>query len=109
MSIAAFLFGVKIIWNIGVPFELARFAFRGNTSSISMLPFVEIFLLLVLVLLSAFSSGSAWFNRPMQVALWGSVAIVGSYVLFFILRRPLIWLALQLKKRADKRRRQIKL
>jgi len=102
MFIVAVLFGLKIAWNIFTPVVLARRSLSATTdkpTGISMAPFVEVVLLLVLILLSAFSGGSAWFHRPMQVALWGAMAIVGSYVLFAVLGVFLGWLVAEIKKR----------
>jgi len=101
MCIFAFLFGVKIVWNITLTAALAWKEFRPtpyNRSGISIMPYVEFALLVVLVLLSAISSGSAWFNHPMQVASWGSMAIVGSYILSVVLGLPFGLLLSLIKK-----------
>ena len=102
MCMVAVLFGLKIIWNIFTPVVLARRSLLATTdkpTGISMAPFVEVVLLVVLILLSALSNGSAWFNHPLQVALWGGVIIVGSYVLFVVFGIGLGWLVAQIKKR----------
>lgn len=106
MCIVAVLLGLKIVWNILTPFELFRRALSSSPdakpSGISMAPFVEIILLLVLIIFSALSSGSAWYNRPLKIALWGIVAIVSSYILLVILTYVLAWFATQFKKRQPK-------
>ena len=104
MFVVAILFGLKIAWNIFTPIALAWGAFKNReskTGGVSLMPFVEIVLLLVLILLSALSHGSAWFHRPPQVALWGVVAIVGSYVLLVTLGFCFGWLVVQIKKRRE--------
>jgi len=96
------LFTLKVLWNILTPCALAWELFKrgGNkTRSMTMMPFVEIALLLMMILLSALSDGTAWFNHPTQVAVWGGVIIVGSYVLFVVLGVALGWLVAQIKKR----------
>ena len=102
MSMVAVLFGLKIIWNIFTPVILARrllLATADKPTGISMAPFVEVVLLVVLILLSTFSNGSAWFYHPLQVALWGGVIIVGSYILFVALGIGLGWFVAKIKKR----------
>jgi hypothetical protein len=102
MFIVAILFGLKIVWNIFTPIVLAWrlfFSTTDKTTGISMAPVTEVVLLLVLILLSVFSGGTAWFHRPIQVALWGVVTIVGSYILCAVLGVPLSWLTTEIKKR----------
>lgn len=41
-------------------------------------------MLVLVVFCSAFSRGSAWFNRPLLVGLLGAAAVVGSYLLAFL-------------------------
>jgi hypothetical protein len=96
------LFAFKILWNTFTPCVLAWELFKGGaekTRSVTLMSFVEIALLLILILLSYLSDDSAWFHRPSQVALWGSVVIVGSYILLFVLGNGLGWLVVQIKKR----------
>jgi hypothetical protein len=105
MCIVGVLFCSKIVWNIFTPIVLARRSLSVTSdkpSGVSMAPLVEIILLLILCLLAAFSSGTAWFNRPMQVLLWGSIAIVVSHVLCGLLAYVLGWLILQIRKRKAK-------
>lgn len=100
--IVAAIFGLKILWNVFTPFVLARrtlLSAGDKPIGISMAPFVEVALLLLLIVLSALSAGSAWFNRPKEVALWGVVVIVSSYVLFVVLGICLGWLVAQIQKR----------
>ena len=102
MCIVGVLFEMKIVWNIFTPIVLARRSLRAPTekpTGISMAPFVEIALLLLLILVSALSDGSAWFNHPTQVALWGGMTILGSYILFVVLGIGSGFLVAQIKKR----------
>ncbi len=105
LCMTAVLFGLKIAWNIFTPIVLARRSLSASTdkpSGVSLVPLVEIVLMLLLILLSALSSGTAWFNHPMQVLLWGSVTIVGSHILCAILIFALGWLVPKLQKRKAK-------
>jgi hypothetical protein len=85
MCIVAILFGLYIAWTVLVPFEKAWRAWKyDDRSGFSFLP-VEVILLPLLILLSALSSGEAWYNHPLQVALWGIVAVVFMYGCFFVI------------------------
>lgn len=102
MYIVGALFGLKIVWNIFTPIVLARRSLAeatGQKSGISMAPFVEVILLILLIILSALSDRSAWFHHPKQVALWGLVVVIGSYVCFVVLGICLGWVVAQIKKR----------
>lgn len=107
MSVVACLFRCKIVWNILVPVALAHRYLRATsdmTSGISMAPFVEIVLLFGLVIISAFSDGSAWFNRPIEVALLGILGIVASYLNFAVSGIILGWVVVEIKKRRSAHR-----
>lgn len=87
MTIVAWLlltvFTLKLIWNLGVPFELfkrLRANPNGPTFRISMSTAVEVVLLLLATGASAISSGKDWINRPLAVFGWGLAAIVFTYV-----------------------------
>jgi hypothetical protein len=74
---------LKIFWNFGTPYILAYRSLRMigvQSRGISLAPFVEIFLWGIALLLSAFSDGTTWLNRPQNIAIWGIVVIVISYV-----------------------------
>lgn len=104
MSVVVFFFGCKLVWNTLVAVALARRYLRATsdrTSGISMAPFVEMVLLFVLIILVAFSDGSAWFNRPIEVALLGIMAIVVSYVIFSASGVFLGWLVIEIIKRRN--------
>jgi len=86
MCIVAILFGLYLVWLALTPFALAWRAWKyDDRSSFSFIPFVEMVLLPVLILLSALSSGTAWYNHPLQVALWGILAVVCAYGCFTVL------------------------
>ena len=94
MCIVAFLFGLYLVWLVLImPFVLTWRAWRyDDRSGFSFTPVIEIVLLLTIILLSALSSGSAWYNHPLQVALWGFVAVVLAYVCFVVL--SFVWAGL---------------
>jgi hypothetical protein len=102
LFILAGLFLLKLVWNILTPFVLARrslVATSGKPAGISMAPFVEIGLWLLLLLISFLSGGSDWLHSPKKVAVWGIATIIGSYVAFAVLGSLLGWLVAHLKKR----------
>lgn len=102
LFIVAGLFFLKIAWNVLTPFVLARrslVATSGKPAGISMAPFVEVGLWLLLMLISFFSGGSDWLHSPKKVAVWGIATIIGSYVAFAVLGFVLGWFVAHLKKR----------
>ena len=102
MALVGLLFILKLIWNALTPIELGRRALQSNDDSpsgISMAPLVEIGLLIFLIVLAAISKGTAWYNRPVQVALWGTIAILTSYALFVLLGVLTGWIVSKIKDR----------
>lgn len=95
------IFCLKIIWNLGVPYELLRRRFykspKKQGGGISMMIFVEIFLLVVAIVLSAIAQGDSWMHSPKKVALWGGIALVGSYVHLLVAGMFCGWLATKIK------------
>lgn len=78
------IFLLKIVWNMGIPFSLARKPIKdetGETSGISLAPFVEFFLLVVLLMLSFFSKGDSLLDNTIKVGLGGGALIVISYLI----------------------------
>jgi hypothetical protein len=95
------LFGLKILWNLIVPYELARRAWKGagpRTSGISIMPLLEISLLLLAIGAAAWSGGGGWFHSPKDVALWGGLVVIISYVHLLIASRVAGWVVSRLKK-----------
>jgi len=69
-------------------FELVTGYFLGSNAKnrgILIMPYFEVYVLLLFLVISALSVGSAWYNRPWNVALWGSSSIVRSYILMVVL------------------------
>ena len=85
MCIVAVLFGLYLAWIVLAAFVVAWREWKGDKSGFSFTPFVELILLPVIVLLSALSSGEAWYNHPLQVAKWGIVSVVFAYGCFMVL------------------------
>jgi hypothetical protein len=73
---------LKLLWNVVVPFELAS---RPVGSGVSLMPYLEVALWFMAVAASVLASGTSWLHRPANVAVWGLVAIVGSYVALFVI------------------------
>lgn len=95
------LFFLKLAWNILTPFVLARrsiVADSGKPAGISMFPFVEVGLWLLLILFSFFSCGSDWLHSPKKVAVWGLATIICSYVLFVVFGFTLGWFVARYKQ-----------
>lgn len=80
--LAVGMFGLKLLWNILVPYALAIRAYRARdeqTSGISLMPGIEILLWIVAVAL-AFALNRAWPWSPLGVATLGGAAMVVSHV-----------------------------
>lgn len=101
LFIVAGMFFLKIAWNILTPFVLAQrllIADSGKSSGISMSPYIEICLWLLLMIISIFSGGSDWLHNPKKIAVWGIATIAGSYVILAVLGYVLGWFVSHLKK-----------
>jgi Kef-type K+ transport system membrane component KefB len=95
------IFCLKIVWNFGVPYELLRRQFKKDPKmrggGISMVTFVEVFLLILAIALSSIAQGDSWMHRPKNVALWGVLVLVASYVHFVLAGMLCGWLATKIK------------
>lgn len=99
--IVGVLFGLKILWNIAVPYAVAVRAFKskpGQAKSISLMPFVEMVLLLAAVVLSVFRS-LAWPWNSLGVTLIGMGMVVASYVHMVVAGSVAGWIARWLRNR----------
>ena len=94
LCIVAGLFFLKLAWNVLIPIDLARRA-RGSQSDkpagTSLMPYVEIALWLVWLLLAFFSRGSGWLHSPKMVAILGGSAILAFYLGFASVGLVLGW------------------
>lgn len=98
------LLGLKLLWNALTPVALAWEVMRGKrvkSSGISMALIVEILLFPLLILLSWLGGGGTghWYSDTRDVVLWGLGAIVGSYLIFYILGMLSGWWLSMVKKR----------
>lgn len=87
LSIIAGLFFLKLAWNVLIPIDLARRARASQSdkpAGTSLMPYLEIALWLLWLLLAFFSSGPGWLHSPKMVAIWGGCAILTSYQGFAI-------------------------
>jgi hypothetical protein len=82
--IVAVLFGLKLAWNVSLPFGLAPG--RGA----SLMPLVELVLLVAAIVLAAFEPRVIW--RPATVALVGFAMAVSSYLLMVVTGGIASWL-----------------
>jgi hypothetical protein len=97
LFVLAGVFFLKIAWNLTVPFELARR--KDEQAGISLMPYFEIGVWVVWLLLAYFSDGDGWWQSPKKVAVWGGVAILGSYAAMMPLGAGLCLLAAARAKR----------
>ena len=77
------LLGLKLIWNLGVPFVLLKRLWadpKEPPSGISMSTLVEVALLVLATIAAALSGGSGYLSQPLFILLWGSIAIVVTYI-----------------------------
>ena len=93
------LFGLKICVNLVIPYGLAWSAWKGRKQGgISLMPYLEIGLLLLAIIASAFSRGQIAKN----VAIWGGLAIVISYVHLLIAGMICGLIVSKMEKRKEK-------
>ncbi len=95
------LFGLKLLWNLTIPYELAWRGLRcagQKSSGITIMPFVEIGLWMLTIGAAALSDGRNWLQSPKNVAVWGGLAIVISYVHLVIAGMIAGWIVSLLKK-----------
>lgn len=82
------LMACKLVWNLGVPYRLLnglRLHKKGEPKrGISLSLEVEIILLLIATVLAWLSNGDVWINSPGKIFAFGLVAILISYLHFFI-------------------------
>lgn len=99
-AVAAGLFCMKVSWNLLVPYLLAVRSYTGKSESagISLVPMLEIALLLVAVGASALMD-RAWPLDPGGVALLGATAIVASYGHLLLAGMISGWLARVFRRR----------
>ena len=99
--ISAGLFLAKLLWNQGVPYDLAWRSWKSGGKSlggISLMPLVEVCLLLMAIGTSALYGGKIWLPTPKQVAIWGAVAIMISYLHMAIAGFLMGWIVARSKK-----------
>jgi hypothetical protein len=79
----AAIFCLKIVWNLGVPYELLRRRLKADTGAvqgISLAPALETAVLILIVVLSAVSTGDSWIETTSNVVTWGLILVAGSYL-----------------------------
>jgi hypothetical protein len=83
-NIFLFLFALKLLWNVMIPFvmnsRLARTPGKQELST-SLSIHVEILFLFLAATTSFFADAGAFFWRPSHVLLYGVLAILFSYLL----------------------------
>lgn len=97
------LFLLKIVWNISKPLSLALELLRSGkdkTNGVTFMPFVEFWLLVIVVSISVLKPGLYWFQEPLVVAFLGGVIIIGSYLFFIIFGFSRGWLIAKLRAKS---------
>lgn len=79
---------------------------RCAKKGISFSPEIEILLLLVVMVISLFSTGDAWVNSPLKVLMMGSAVIVGFYIHFLLVGIIGGWLVTRFLKTGTQTRRR---
>ena len=105
MTIVTYIFmgllTLKILWNLTVPYDLAWRSWRAKgrkVGGISLMPYLEVGLLVLAIGAAALSDGPSWFQSPKRIAIWGGLAIVISYVHMVIVGMTVGWILTRLKK-----------
>lgn len=102
-TLVAGLCGVKVLWNLMVPYVLAVRAYRsGSLKGISLMPMVELVLLAASVGL-AVPMGAAWPWSPLAILAIGGTIVLGSYIHLVIVGAGAAWLAQVLRRRKSKK------
>jgi hypothetical protein len=71
----AALFCLKVLWNLSVPYVLVM---RGQSGGISLMPAIEIILLLMTVAIAAYTD-SPLLGGALRIGLGGGALVVASY------------------------------
>ena len=87
-----FLLFLKVLWNIYIPYfawmRQARGG-KGSTSTITLMTFTEIGLVLIACVVSLVGGPHAWPLNPLGILLCGSALVLGSYLHMIIF----VWVA----------------
>ena len=95
------LFALKILWNLTVPYDLAWKAWRSKGQKIrgiSLMPYMEIGLLLLAIGAAALSDGQGWLRNPKNLAVWGGLAVAASYIHLVLAGMVAGWITSQMKE-----------
>jgi len=89
-------FNFLLPYIMGVQWLLSK---KEKSESTSLGPFVEIVLFPLAVGASSLAEGSTWLHNWKNVALWGTIAILGSFVHFFCAALMTGWVVAIIKRR----------
>lgn len=95
------LYGLKIAWNLALPYILAWQTLRAepkNAHSVSLMPDLEIGLLLLAVFLCGVGPESTRLCSPWHLAIAGSALIASSYLHLRVVGAALGWMVSRARK-----------
>jgi hypothetical protein len=95
---------LKILWNLCVPYALALGPVDANTGTsrrISLMPIVEVALLLLMLAATRLASASSAMHDSTNVAVVGVIMIVGSYVHLVLAPVVVGWIAANVRRRRE--------
>lgn len=81
--------GAKLLWNVSVPIllwkRISRDEAEAYTSGVSLAPIIEVFLLVLLAIVSWMAPGASGFDTVLSTVLAGLAATAISYLLMVLL------------------------
>lgn len=72
---------VKCVFNLTLPYALLR---KKEGESISFMPYIELFLLVLVIAVSSAENSDSWTSQPKVVGFVAVALVVGSYLHFVL-------------------------
>jgi hypothetical protein len=101
LTVLLALFVAKICWNLAIPFVLAARTLSSDSGlnrGISLMPWVEVVLLLVAVSVVALL-GPIWCLTAGRIGLWCGVLVIASYANLFLGGAVAGWIVSRIRRR----------
>ena len=74
------LLALKCLYNLTIPYTLLGKMSKDDKSGISFMPYLDAFLLVMLIAFSCFAGGNLLVSNPKKVTLYGIGAVAASYL-----------------------------